>query len=384
MGSAFSLLPSPWIFWFDEKMPNQNLPGVLTVSVMTHPRRAARAERLCSEIGPERAWTAVDPRPEGPSSALRAARVAFGQATREKGGHHLVLQDDAILSPGFVGAVCDAVRAFPEAALSFFVEWGSRTAYLARWAAFTGADAVSVINPYMPTLATVVPREVAVELARFLEREGREDEPDDREVLRFLRGAGVPTRVMVPNAVDHDDLPSIAGNSDHGPRRAVCTAARPRYGGSVLRTPRYLPFLRWNLGSSVVIDLDHDVPEAHRPTRRVLTEWGATERDMDEAFADSGLSSLLGAGREVAFEAWLTAVGVGAVQERHWPGTVTALRGRRGEPLVRGALESFVPGMLRTVADPVRMAARSEGLALAALSAMEYGATHVTAPDVGE
>lgn len=367
-------------------MPNQNLlpSGVLTASVMTHPRRAARAEGLRSEIGLEQAWAAVDPRPEGPSSALRATRVAFGQAAREEGGHHLVLQDDAILSPGFVDAVRDAVRAFPEAALSFFVEWGSRTAYLARWAAFTGADAVPVINPYMPILATVLPREVAVELARFLEREGRQDEPGDREVLRFLRGAGVPTLAMVPNVVDHDDLPSIVGNSDHGPRRAVCTAARPRYGGSVLQAPRYLPFLRWNLGSSVVIDLDRDVPEAHRSTRRVLTEWGATEHDMGEAFADSGLAPLLGAGRETAFEAWLTAAGVGAVQERYWPGTVTTLRGRRDEPLVRGALESFVPGMLRTVADPARMATCSEDLALAALSAMEYGATHLTTPDTGE
>lgn len=284
-----------------------------------------------------------------------------------------------ILSPGFVDAVRDAVTAFPEAALSFFVEWGSRTAYLARWAAFTGADAVSVINPYMPTLATVLPRRTAVELALFLEQQGRENEPDDREVLRFLRGAGVPTLVMVPNVVEHDALPSLTGNSDHGQRRAVCVAERPRYGGRVLRTPQYLPFLRWNLGSSVVIDLDHDVPEAHRPTRQALTEWGATERGMGQAFADSGLAPLLGAGRETAFEAWLTAVGVGAVQERHWPGTVATLRGRLNEPLVRRAVESFVPGMLRTVADPTHMAVRSSGLALAALAAMEYGAAHLEA-----
>lgn len=172
--------------------------GVLTASVMTHPLRATRAESLCSELGPEHAWAAVDPHPQGPPSALRSARVAFAQAAREKEGHHLVLQDDVILSSGFVDAVQDAVTEFPESALSFFLEWGSRTAYLARWAAFTGADAVSVINPYMPTLAMVLPRRIAVELARFLELQGRANEPDDREVLRFLRGAGIPMLVMVP------------------------------------------------------------------------------------------------------------------------------------------------------------------------------------------
>ena len=353
--------------------------GVLTASVMTHPLRATRAESLCFELGPEHAWAAVDPHPQGPPSALRSARVAFAQAAREKEGHHLVLQDDVILSSGFVDAVQDAVTEFPESALSFFVEWGSRTAYLARWAAFTGADAVSVINPYMPTLAMVLPRRIAVELARFLELQGRANEPDDREVLRFLRGAGIPTLVMVPNAVEHDDLPSITGNSDHGPRRSVCVTQRPRYGGHVLRAPRSLPFLRWNLASSVIIDLDHDVPEAHRPTRQVLLEWGAGERDLYGAFVDSDLALLLGTDREPAFEAWLTAVGVGAVQEKHWPGTVAGLRGRQHEVSVRRALESFVPGMLRTVADPARMAVHSSELAMVALAAMEYGATHLEA-----
>src|SRR5690625_6267250 len=67
--------------------------GVLTASVMTHPLRATRAESLCSELGPEHAWAAVDPHPQGPPPALRSARVAFAQAAREKEGHHLVLQD---------------------------------------------------------------------------------------------------------------------------------------------------------------------------------------------------------------------------------------------------------------------------------------------------
>src|SRR5699024_2609774 len=134
------------------------------------------------------------------------------------------------------------------------------------WSSYPRADAGSVINPYMPPPAMVLPRRIAVELARFLELQGRANEPDDREVLRFLRGAGIPTLVMVPNAVEHDDLPSITGNSDHGPRRSLCVTQRPRYGGHVLRAPRHLPFLRWNLASSVLIDLDQYVPEAHRPS----------------------------------------------------------------------------------------------------------------------
>ena len=71
--------------------------------------------------------------------------------------------------------------------------------------------------------------------------------------------------------------------------------------------------------------------------------------------------------------------GGGCDPGKHWPGTVAGLRGRQHEISVRRALESFVPGMLRTVADPARMAVHSSELAMVALAAMEYGATHLEA-----
>src|SRR5699024_3409910 len=61
---------------------------------------------------------------------------------------------------------------------------------------------------------------------------------------------------------------------------------------------------------------------------QVLLEWGAGERDLYGAFVDSDPALLLGTDREPAFEAWLTAVGVGAIQEstgrEQWPGCVGA------------------------------------------------------------
>ncbi len=74
---------------------------------------------------------------------MRTARRAFAAATAEA-THHLVVQDDVSLADGFLDALGATVALHPEAALSLFVEWGSRTAYLARWAAFTGSSGTRV------------------------------------------------------------------------------------------------------------------------------------------------------------------------------------------------------------------------------------------------
>ncbi|WP_017584093.1 hypothetical protein [Nocardiopsis valliformis] len=360
----------------------------VSASVMSHPSRSDSAGRVAERTGLPLAGLALDPEPDGPPTALRSATVAFGSAARYDTTHHLVLQDDARPAEGFAQTVQRYLGAHPEAAVSFFVEWGSRTATLARWAVFTGAGAVPVVNPYVPTVALALPSELSVALGRFLAEEGRTAEPDDREVLRFVRRAGVSALVAVPNPVEHGELPSLVGNAGHGARLSVCFASEAVAAPdtSVLEPPRPLPHLNWITGVPSLINLDNDVPEAHLSLAWGLASWGA-----DEAGLASGLTAALAARTGAdslrpllpqphLTSVWHTAVANGAVLEGRWPGVVGGLRARLGEPVVERALATLVPGALRTRVDVTALEEhRSEVVGLT-LAALEYGAEHCPAP----
>ncbi|MFD3687350.1 hypothetical protein ACFWTE_21365 [Nocardiopsis sp. NPDC058631] len=350
-------------------------PVVLSAAVMSHPGRRAFALRVLDALALPSADLALDPEPDGPPSSLRSSQVAFSLAVAAESTHHLVLQDDVRLCDDFLESVRSAVENHPDAALALFVEWGSRTACLARWAVFTGTGAVPVINPYMPTLGMVLPRGLAVEMGEFMK--GADGRSDDRAALAFLRARGARTLALVPNLVEHRELASLKGNGGHGARHSVCFAREgARFGGEVLDVPPTLPFLRWNSGEAVALDPAHDVPEAHRPLMEVLVGWGATERELRGEFREGGFTDAAGGGAVAGgplFDTWLTAVACGAVQEGHWPGTVAGLRDRWDEPGVRRALGTFAPGALRLFADTERLVSRAEESALAVLAAMEYG-----------
>ena len=355
----------------------------LSAAVMAHPERADRAEALAIETGVPWASVALDPDPGGPPTALRSARVAFGAAGRHRADHHLVLQDDARIADGFATTTARVLAAHPEAAVSLFVEWGSRTAVLARWAVFTGAGAVPVINPYVPTVALALPRQASVELSHFLEEVEGSDEPDDRAVLRFVRRQGLRALVAIPNPVEHEDRPSLVGNHGHGPRRSACFAPHPveTLSPTTLEPPPILPFLRWNLGTPVLIDLDHDVPEAHRPLAAVLAGWGATEDHLSKALKAhvNGLDAVVP--EPYLSAVWHTAVADGTVLETWWPGTVGGLRDRSAEPMVASALASLVPGALRTFVDVDALAEHRSRVIELTLAALELGAEHCRVPE---
>ncbi|MBR8742602.1 hypothetical protein [Nocardiopsis sp. MG754419] len=353
--------------------------SAVSAAVMTHPDRTAQAARIANATGLTHVTVATDPEPEGPPTALRSARVAFGAASAHDTDHHVVLQDDVRLADGFAASVERILAAHPEAPVSLFVEWGSRTAVLARWAVYTGVGAVPVVNPYVPTVALALPRALSVELGRFLEQEELAGLPDDRAVLRFMRERGITPLAAVPNPVEHEDHPSLVGNDEHGARRSVCFSAVERTGG-VLDPPRALPFLRWNLGTPVLVDLDHDVPEAHRPLDAVLAGWGATHEDLATALKahHGGLSGVIP--EPYLTSVWHTAVADGAILETRWPGTVSALRSRTDEPAVERALASLVPGALRTFVDVDRLAEHRARVVAMTLGALEHGAEHCRVP----
>ncbi|GHC74698.1 hypothetical protein GCM10007079_09150 [Nocardiopsis terrae] len=365
-----------------EESGSEKLPLSLSATVMAHPSRSFGAERVLAELSLPGAEAVFDPRPDAPPGSLRTAAAALSRATPEKSTHHLLLQDDVLPAEDLPASVLECCRLHPDAALSFFVEWGSRTAVLARMAVFSGISAVPVINPYMPSLALAMPSALTTGIAERMGRGsdgGADDgEPDDRALLRLLRERGVRTLTMVPNLVEHDDLPSLTGNTGQGVRRSACFTAEPGvpFDASVLDLPRLLPFYAWNTGDAVVIDTAEDVPAAHRPTEEVLTGWGLGQDTSRRALAaTSGAAALAGTVRpDLLLDAWNTAVALGAVQEHTDPGSVATLRDRAGLPLVRRALYTHVPGALRVFVDAVSLEPLEEELVELTLAALELGA----------
>lgn len=363
----------------------------LSVSVMTHPDRLADAARVQRALGPHAdVRLAVDPVPDGPRTALRSARLAFAQASGRNATHHLVLQDDVEVPDGLVDSVLQAIGTHPDAVLSHFVEWGSRTAVLARWAALTGASAVPVINPYVPTVALSLPTGLAVRLGRFLDEEALDGEADDQAVLRFVRATGTRALVTVPNLVEHLDLPSITGNSGHGARRSAGWGATlpPGFDATVLEVPRLMPFFAWNTGTALVLDTADDVPATQRPALECLVEWGADEERLRRVFtgaveATSAGRDLFGIVPEEQFHAaWLTAVAMGAVQRSQWPESVAdlavALKAPDGP--AAAALATLIPGALRVFADVDALLRHRDDLVSIVSAGMVWGAGNLRVP----
>jgi hypothetical protein len=318
-------------------------------------------------LGPIEARPAVDPEPNGKPGAMRSARLAWAAAA-PNATHHLVVQDDVELVDSFPAAVTASVARHPDAALSFFAEWGSRTAALVRLAAMSGASWVPMINPYVPTQALVLPAPLAADLAAFLRAETADDEPDDEAILRFLESRGTRMLVSVPNLVEHLDLPSLTGNAGHGVRRAACLPDGPATspGSAVLDPPAQMPFLAWVDATATTVDT---TTFARRPTLEILTERGldgdrlmAAREPVLAGLSDpDGLRSDIGA-RHLA-ELWVAAVATGLLD------TASDL----DTPIVRAAFRTMAPGALRTHVDFDALERRADDLAALVMAGLRYG-----------
>ena len=332
----------------------------VSAAVMTHPTRLRAARRLCVALSPIEARPAVDPEPHAKPGAMRSARLAWA-AAEPHATHHLVLQDDVEPAAGFAAAVAAGVAQHPDAALSFFAEWGSRTAALVRLAAMAGASWVPMINPYVPTQALVLPAPLAADLAAFLREETADDEPDDEAILRFLERRGTRMLVSVPNVVEHLDLPSLTGNEGHGVRRAACLLDGPELGSSVLDPPPLLPFLAWVDATATTVDT---TSFARRPTLDVLTARGL-DGDRIVAACEPLLSDVLRAdiGPGYLTELWVTAVATGVL------GPASDL----DTPIVRAALRTMAPGALRTHVDFGALERHADDLAALVTAGVRHG-----------
>ncbi len=354
---------------------------VLSAAVMTHPARLPAAHQVRAALAPLPVTLAVDPEPDAKPAAMRSARLAYAAADPHA-THHLVVQDDVWLPDGFAEAAAASLAQQPDAAISFFVEWGSRTAVLVRWAALTGASWVPMVNPYMPTQAIALPAHLALELAAFLRTESDEADPDDEAVLRFLRRRGTRMLVSVPNLAEHRDLPSLTGNEGHGVRRSACVLGgrSAPLGSAVLALPPLLPFLAWTTGRSTTIDTGDGTYSTRRPTLDVLAGRGydrerlsATYRQVLAGLADPE-TLRAGVGDTYLTEVWTTAVATGVLGREQWPAA------RFDSPVARQALRTLAPGALRTFVDFGVLEQRADDLATLVTAGVRYGWTGSTGP----
>jgi hypothetical protein len=352
----------------------------LSVAVMTHPARLAAARRLAGRLGGE-ATIACDPAPEDGPATLRTARLAWRQAGPDA-THHLVVQDDVRVRPGFVDRVAEAVARFPGHALAFFAEWGSATATAVRVAALRGEGWAPVVDHYVPTQALVLPVAVAREVDGFLAGLAP-DTPDDHALRDLLGRRGVPCLVSVPNLVQHDDVPSLIGNADMGLRRAVCYApvlADARVDGAeALDPPAGLPYFSWWDRAAEFRIWDHPGGSTWRgiPLDDFFTTVGlaaATVRDGLSGATDrlaGGDPGGLAVPAPALVDLWLTGFAIGLLAAG---GTGDEDRVRPRRPVAALALRSLAPGALRLLVDARTLSRREERLAEFVTEAVRAGA----------
>jgi hypothetical protein len=195
------------------------------IAVMYHPSRSVPAHELAQQCGPADVDLVVDPDPTSFPSPLRTAKRAWA-AVRPGVSHHLVLQDDVVLSAGFRDHLRTVVAARPLDGIALYVNRGSlRNGYFARRAAALGAPWSPLSGfEYLPTLGFVLPAAAARRLAAFMTTFPDEFRADDEVVARFCRDHRIPVVAAIPNLIDHGSRPSIAGNDEHGERRTVAFA----------------------------------------------------------------------------------------------------------------------------------------------------------------
>ncbi|MFB8761609.1 hypothetical protein [Nocardiopsis alba] len=353
----------------------------LTAAIMTHARRREHAERLavlCSDLAPT---VVEDP---GVGSTLVTSAMAW--ATAEGASHHIVLQDDVLPVEGLTAHVVGLVARAPDAALSLFTEWGCRTAARVRIAALAGEATAPVVDPYVPSLALVLPTPVALAFAEHA-RGLDPATPDDVALRAFLNSQGVRQLVSVPDLVEHDtdgSTLSLTGNAFQGVRRSVCFGPLPRETAnpSSESAPR-LAHIGWMRAAAEVFDDGPEAPPTFvgTPLAQALPEQVEPalpaerfEETLTRVEREHGPELTRVLHRTVLFELWTAwyANGLGSgLDERH-------LERDRLDPVAEAALGTVLPGVFRRFVPVETLETVREHAVTFVLDALRYG---VAEPD---
>ena len=253
----------------------------LSGSVLTHPARGNAAVQVLAQAPPGALAVVTDPVPSGPPTVLRTALAAWGTIP-PSATHHLIVQDDMLLSTTLFERARLAIEAMPQAALTLFSLWDSRNGAAVRLGALTGARWVASVNEHTQCAALILPRAVAAGYVDYV-RSHSWTWPEDILMSRYLRSRNVPCFIAVPNLAEHSDLPSIAGNSFRGPRRSACFLPADRPGGEdrAHTNLSVVPFFK-NGRAQCVVRLENSQPARwlHLETADHLRGAGVPDRDL--------------------------------------------------------------------------------------------------------
>ncbi|MCT2591764.1 hypothetical protein LHJ74_17990 [Streptomyces sp. N2-109] len=333
---------------------------------MTHPKRLPAAERLASQAPPGALRVVMDPDPAGTPSVLRTALAAWS-AIEEGATHHLVVQDDMILSESFFARARRAVEEMPDAALALFALWDSRNGAAARFGAMAGARWVGAVGEYFPCVALILPRQIAAGFVAYGRRRVGDGWPDDILMSRYLRARGIPAYVSVPSFAEHEDHGSISGNAFRGPRRSVCflPSYAPAHEGARLTGLRVVPFFKQGLAQCAVRQ-DGPGPERwlHLGCEQYLEGAGLRPERLSPA-------RTLGAGvPDGGHAAWLTAFTMGFVslRERH-----RCAGGAVDEAVLDESLATLGPGGISHAATEEQIEERRDAFARIVRAGLQAG-----------
>ncbi|WP_413798165.1 hypothetical protein [Streptomyces iranensis] len=328
----------------------------LSGAVMVHPRRMQAALELVRSARRGFLDIVLDPEPEAPVS-LRTAMRAWASVPRWA-THHLVLEDDAQLPAGFAEQAEQAATAAPDDAIAFYSNWNARNGGAVRLGALTGARWVTAAAEYTPTVALMLPADIAEGFAPYARRHG-DEWPDDVVMARYLSHAGVRALIAVPNLVQHGDLPSLSGNDFHGLRLAACLAPDPGdrpWCLADLVEPEVVPYFEFGVAQCQISYPGQD-RRLTVGTRRFAPYLGIdTARcsaDLVQALTtDPGPADAISSAlpSKTVEELWNAAYVLGFLGQRH-SGTDDAekqIATWRSDPLVDSALHTLGPGGLCT------------------------------------
>ncbi|MGH3614296.1 MAG: hypothetical protein ACRDRK_17245 [Pseudonocardia sp.] len=288
--------------------PEEHGLFVLSGSVLTHPARGDAASRVVAQAPPDALSVVTDPDPAGPPTVIRTALAAW-ESIPASATHHLIVQDDMLLTGTLFERARMAIEAMPAAALALFSLWDSRNGAAVRLGALSGARWVGAVNEYTPCAALILPRDVAAGYVDYVRRHPR-TWPEDILMYRYLRSVKVPCLVSVPNLAEHEDVPSIAGNAFRGPRRSACFLRSDRPGGehSRLTGLTAVPFFK-NGVAQCVVRIEGTAPARwlHLETVDYLSGLGVPSRDLQPRLG----RPMSGVDPAVVNGTWLTSYAMG-------------------------------------------------------------------------
>lgn len=185
----------------------------ISITVMAHPKRKIQAQELRHQL---RAYPfsdisiTWDEKNEEWHTGERALREGIG-----KGNWHVVIQDDALLTPHFYENLEGAIKALPSKTIFSLYTGTSRPLGARVKAAVDKADSASWLRHYVLFwgVGICIPTEHIEPMLDFVKDLELQY---DNKVGEFYTRNGLPVYYCIPSLVDHDDdLGSLLGHGQN-------------------------------------------------------------------------------------------------------------------------------------------------------------------------